>query len=218
MCEGESRQHSFALQYTCCRWVCVYVYVRISCTHMPYACICTIVRTPRVERDALRRGSMFLISGRPVARTRYYRDTLNQGETRPLGFFLPFFCSRNITLVKVGERETREWPLINLQPNDLPEGAMLSLERRTNYRNSISFHGFYVQSMCKRITDNNAENFIIMPTILLETRFNPILETRLQNILLLKKSLIIYFFIYFSSVVVRINFILRKNIFREILF
>ena len=33
------------------------------------------VRALRVERDALSRGSMFLISSRPVARTGYYRDT-----------------------------------------------------------------------------------------------------------------------------------------------
>lgn len=44
-----------------------------------------IVRALRVERDALRRGSMFLISGRPVARTRYYRDTPTRTRPCPYG-------------------------------------------------------------------------------------------------------------------------------------
>lgn len=73
------------------------------------ACIRVIVRALRVERDALRRGSMFLISGRPVARTRYYRDTPTRVRLGPYGdsSFRSSARPRNITLVKVGERKAR---------------------------------------------------------------------------------------------------------------
>lgn len=76
-----------------------------------------IVRALKVERDALSRGSMFLISGRPVARTGYYRDTPTRAK--PLrGFLRSTCCARSRTRwKKVDDRGEKDGSVYTVASN-----------------------------------------------------------------------------------------------------